>query len=139
MSWSYDPSQVETKDRVRFEVGDTDEDNPQVKDEEIVRVLELNSDNVLSAAIVICEHLATKYATRFDFTSGDGSQFKASQMAEAFTKRADALRKRAGGLRTIPTTRVDGYNATDEIDNEETDSTQSNPRRRYYGEPDRMP
>lgn len=70
MSWSYDPTDLNTDtnsgrlNTVRFLVGDTDTNNQRVQDEEVTFSLSENKDNVNSAASYIANTLASKYASK---------------------------------------------------------------------------
>jgi hypothetical protein len=134
-------------DKVRLEIGDTEATSYLLSDDEINYFLTEESQNVLRAAFRACDALARKFARAYDFET-DGQKFHRSQAFEAFSKAADALRKRAGisefgntnsGAGTIKTTRIDGYSDGDQPTNEDVLTTSSNPRRRYYGQEDRTP
>lgn len=59
MSFSYDPSQSEDKDRVRFLVQDTTETSAKFQDEEIAVVV--NSEaNIYMAAAMLCDMLVSR-------------------------------------------------------------------------------
>lgn len=94
MSWSYsgDPGSRD-EDAVRFEIGDTDETDQQMGDEEITYALSVEG-NVLGASARCCEVLARKYARQADYTIGPLS-LNASQRGEAYKLMAIELRKKA--------------------------------------------
>lgn len=92
MAWTYIDPSTNDRDKVRFLVGDTDNDDPLVTDEEIEWVL--STENVYNAAATIAESIASKYARKADKTVDDLS-IKYSQIAEAFSKRAAEIRIRA--------------------------------------------
>ena len=93
MSWSYsgDPTSS-PMDALRFEVGDTDINNPMLQNEELSYMLG-QSQTILHAAVYACEVLSRKFAVLADMRIGPTS-ISASQRAEAFAKRAMELRKR---------------------------------------------
>lgn len=103
MTWSYggDPSNSST-DRVRFLCGDTDTNNQQVTNEEISFLLsETNSDAYLAAAGA-CEAMASKSATKADYSRSVGDLSLSTQYASHSTnllKRAEALRSQASRRR----------------------------------------
>jgi hypothetical protein len=84
-----------TLDRVRLEIGDLDASAPLFTDDEINAYLDDYQDNILATAAALCDALATRYAVKADTTIGSLS-FKWSNVSDAFAKRAQALRLRAG-------------------------------------------
>jgi hypothetical protein len=92
MSWIYDPSLSTDKDRARFYIGDTDQEDILLSDEEITALLEVEG-SPLRAAIVALEHLAAKFSRQVD-TNNTGLALSASQRAQAFAQRAQELRNR---------------------------------------------
>jgi hypothetical protein len=70
MSWSYDPTDLNTTtasgrlNAVRFQVGDTDTNNQQVQDEEIVFALAETNNSIYEAASYTARTLASKYASK---------------------------------------------------------------------------
>tara|TARA_R100000544_G_scaffold20059_2_gene9745 strand:+ start:2521 stop:2970 length:450 start_codon:yes stop_codon:yes gene_type:complete len=70
MSWSYDPTDLNTTtasgrlNTVRFLVGDTDTNDQKVQNEEIVFSLSQTNNDVNSAASYIARTLASKYASK---------------------------------------------------------------------------
>lgn len=70
MAWTYVFSSLgttttnERRNTVRFLVGDTDENDQQVQDEEIAFALTQTSDNVYYAASFIADSLAAKYSRK---------------------------------------------------------------------------
>lgn len=116
MTWSYggDPANSST-DRVRFLCGDTDTNNQQVTNEEISFLLsEFNSDSYLAAAGA-CEAMASKAATKADYSRSVGDLSLSTQYGAHSTtllKRAESLRNQAA-RRTPPS--VNFY--TDNNDN----------------------
>lgn len=95
------------KDRVRLLIGDTDENDPLLYDEEIVEILSqrtvLDSSggtlgvNVPAAAADAAGAIAAKYARSFNF-SEDGQSFQAGQRVAHYTELARQLRNRSGGF-----------------------------------------
>lgn len=125
-----------TLDKVRLVIGDTDSASYELSDDEINYFLGDRGDNVLLAAADCCDALAAKYARAYDFTT-DGQSFKRSQAAQAYREQAVRLRARAQGVSTADSTRVDGY--SEDIPNQQVQTSGVNPRRHFYGERDRLP
>lgn len=94
MSFTYhDNPKGRTEDAVRFELGDTQEDNYLISDAEIEYALDAESDNVLLAAARLAEGLAARFARRENvrysgFTTEHGS------LQAHFNKLAKDLRQR---------------------------------------------
>lgn len=94
MTWYYDINQNNDKDRVRFVIGDTDDDRQLISDEEIIAVLDRRSGNIIGAAIEIAEHLEAKFVRRAESRSGDIiADFLT--VAGKYRERARRLRKRS--------------------------------------------
>lgn len=138
MTFTYDSTDLSTTlAQVRLELGDTDSSAPHFTDEELQVYIDRHpSDNLLAAADA-ADALALRYSTLYDFDS-DNQSFKRSQMAPALRELAKALRERSSSkTAALHVTRVDGF--SDDIANDETDGSQQAPRRRYYGQEDRLP
>lgn len=95
MVWTYsgDPL-VSDQDAIRFEIGDTDEDDQLLQDEEIRYALKVE-DTILAAAARCCEVIARKLSRDTDYRLGPAYVY-ASQRARAFMELAAELRRRAG-------------------------------------------
>lgn len=96
---------------------------------------------VLSAAAMVCNWKASEYANEFDFDT-DGQSFKMGSRSKMWADRAEALRLRANtnrGLTSIESVKVDGYSESGEYASREYATSAQNPRRRFYGQPDRIP
>lgn len=93
MSFSYsgDPSKS-TKDYVRFLVGDTNANSPELHDAEILHVIN-EEGNALLAAAACATALQAKYSKLTDESVGGVSK-SYSQRAEAFKNLATSLRRR---------------------------------------------
>lgn len=126
------------RDKVRLELGDTDPDKVLWYDEEYDVWLANRGSSVLLAAADAAEAAARRFARAFDFET-DGQSFKRSQQSKMYADLAKSLRSRASSVTTVASTRVDGY--SDDVTNQETSTGSStvNPRRRYYGQEDRLP
>ena len=121
MSFSYTAGSTATLDRVRLEIGDTDEDRALFQDAELDDIIVVETD-VLPSAARACEILATRYAREVDF-SADGSSFSKSQASRAYLELAKRLRARARGTSTVQAKRKDAY--SDDIKSHETQSLTS--------------
>ena len=86
MTWSYDDTLSEDRDKVRFYVQDTNQDEQILSDEEIAFLL-TSEGSVRAAAIVAADTIAGKYARFVDSAVGDlsisYSQKQAQYMALA--------------------------------------------------------
>jgi hypothetical protein len=94
---------------------------------------------VINAAAMVCNWKASEYANEFDFDT-DGQSFKRGALAKQWSDRAEALRARAAkrtGLVSVPVTKIDGYSS--EYTARDTSGSDTNVRRQYYGEEDRIP
>lgn len=124
MSWSYDEALTQYRDQVRFLIGDTNEDDQQISDEEIDWTLDQQS-NPYSAAALACRGLHSKYARKATKTVGDLS----IQWAEIANNYRD-LRKELEILATrhegVPVPYAGGISKTDK-DIEESDEDRVEP------------
>lgn len=64
MSFSYNFNLPTAKDRLRFQLGDTDEDDPLLPDETITKVLSDNSDNETVSLRVLAGALVAQYSRK---------------------------------------------------------------------------
>lgn len=95
------------RDKVRLQVGDTNEDDPLLYDDEIDALITartlLDSSggtlgvNIPAAAADAAGAIAAKFARQFDFGE-DGQSFRASQRVAHYTQLARDLRNRSGGM-----------------------------------------
>lgn len=107
MPWTYDENPgtstaAERRDSVRLLVGDTNTNDQQLQDAEIVFALGQSNDDVYSAAAICAQSLAGKFARETD-VSFDGVSDKFGDRSEHYRKlattlRQDAKRYGAGGL-----------------------------------------
>lgn len=103
MSWSYSKNpEASSKDAVRFEIQDTNEQAPLLQDEEIEYTItqeageEPDQQGLLSAAARCCEVLGRKFAAQADVIVGSLAETYSKQAAGYFAQ-AKALRLRAQG------------------------------------------
>ncbi len=93
MSWSYSGNpEMNKRDAVRFEIGDTISHDQQFSDEELEYIIDKNS-SILSAALHCCDVLARRYARQADVQLGPQRVY-ASQRSEAYRELARELRSR---------------------------------------------
>lgn len=113
MTFTYDNTLDTAKDEVRFAIGDTYTPHHLVEDEEIEAMLAKNGDDVYVTAYKIAQHLSAKFAREADFAM-DEQSVKLSQKSAQYEKLAARLREDSadGGLNTIVTTKIDGYQPT---------------------------
>lgn len=92
--WTYsgDPASSDL-DAVRFEIGDTDAEDPLLKDKELLYTLN-EEGNILNAAARSCEALAKKFAREADKRLGPLS-ISLSQRSKAYRELAKDLRTRS--------------------------------------------
>ena len=99
MTWSYDDTLTEDRDKVRFYVQDVDTNEQLLSDEEIAFLLE-SEGTVRAAAIVAAETLAGKFARFADSAVGDLS-ISYSQKHTQYLALANRLR-RSLALSAVP-------------------------------------
>lgn len=123
MTWTYERTDLSTDlAKVRREIGDTNEDDQFLQDEEIQLALDAEG-SVLLAAARAADWLARAFARDFDFEADGTKVFKAAR-AKAYRELATELRSRGdaeasgtGGIGVVHMRNVDGYQtATSEID-----------------------
>jgi len=96
---------------------------------------------VYGIAAWLCDWMASATAGDYDFET-DGQSYKRGTVSAAWAARADVnrgLSRRAGGLVSVPVTRMDGYARRGEFSTRDIGTSSSNPRRTYYGEQDVLP
>jgi len=107
MAWSYDEGNLNTDDTlgrlnaVRLLIGDTDTNDQQVQDEEIVFGLAQANNNVYSAGAWLCRTLAAKYSRNVDSEISGALKESASQLQDHYNSLADNLEyqgSKLGGL-----------------------------------------
>lgn len=82
-------------DKFRLELGDVDETDPLLNDDEANYFLaKYDPVNILSSVADACEALAARFARQMDF-SEDGQSFRASQQYAQFKAQAAECRRRA--------------------------------------------
>lgn len=103
MTWEYsgDPT-TSAKDEVRFMLGDVNEDDPQLEDEEIDYLLTKHGD-VGAAAIAGCTALATRYGQRAVDTKVVGDlRIEYADRAANFTALAQQIASTVSTVRPKP-------------------------------------
>jgi hypothetical protein len=71
MTWTYGTDLETPRDRVRFVIGDTDNDRQLLTDEEIEAILVIQNNDITRTAIALAEHLEAKFVRRAESRSGD--------------------------------------------------------------------
>ena len=102
MTWTYDPSLLQTDQltQLRLMIGDTDSNQKLVQDEELEYWLS-SEESLVPAAISALEALAATYSSRADRTIGPLS-IKWSQLSANFCSRAQGLRVDRLALKAQP-------------------------------------
>jgi len=80
--------------QVRFELGDTNQNQHLVEDEDIEHALDLENNVVLRAAARICDMLATRFASKEDFRVGT-AQVSKNTISAKFINLANRFRARS--------------------------------------------
>jgi hypothetical protein len=93
VSWTYANPADDPKDAVRFLIGDTDESDPLISDEEIHYLL-IGNTNPYRAAISACRQLAAKFAREVTH-SADGLSYSGSDLHKHYITLAEELEKEA--------------------------------------------
>jgi len=101
MVWSYNSELTTDKDKVRFYIGDTDQTDQLLQDEEINSLL-TKTTNVLLAAVHAAKAIAAKFSRQADKSVGD-LRISLSQKAQTYMALAADLEKRALTSSTCPT------------------------------------
>lgn len=115
MTFTFDPTDLTTDlAKVRREIGDVNEDDPLLSDEEIALALS-EEGSVLLAGARACDWIGRTFARDFDFEA-DGTKVMKAARAKQFRDLATDLRTRSaiatsgtGGIGVVQTRNVDGY------------------------------
>jgi hypothetical protein len=100
MSWSYDPTNLDTAtvagrlNTVRLLVGDTDTNDQQVQNEEIIFALSESSNNIYNAAGWVARTIASQYSRRVDTQLDGALRANYSDLSEQYFKLAEDLEYR---------------------------------------------
>lgn len=93
MTWTYSPSLTTARDRIRFKLGDTDQSDQLVSDEEVAGVLSVQPSESLAAA-QLAEGIAGRFSRKVSFSNGALSM-QAGEQAKAYLELAARLRSQA--------------------------------------------
>ena len=115
MAFSYTAGSTADRDRVRLEIGDTDEDRILFQDAELDDFLAQEGNSILGSAARACETLATRFARDFTFTA-DGASFQKGNITQMYMNQAKRLRRQARATTTGMPRRVDGYSVYTDSD-----------------------
>lgn len=101
--WTYDPSNLDKnteegrKNIVRLIVGDTEESDPQVQDEEILFALDGNSNKLYTAALFIVGAICSKYSRLVNVELDESIREDYSDLLDNYAKLRDSLKSQARG------------------------------------------
>ena len=115
MAFSYTAGSTADRDRVRLEIGDTDEDRILFQDAELDDFLAQEANSILGLSARACETLSTRFARDFTFTA-DGASFQKGNITQMYMNQAKRLRRQARATTTVMPRRVDGYSVYTDSD-----------------------
>ena len=101
MAWSYDERNLNTTDALgrlnatRFLIGDTNEDDQQVQDEEVAFALAQANNNTYFAGAFLCRTIAAKYSRNVDVKIAGALEEMSSQLQAHYLELAEALEYQA--------------------------------------------
>jgi len=101
MAWSYDERNLNTTDALgrlnatRFLIGDTNEDDQQVQDEEVAFALAQANNNTYFAGAFLCRTIAAKYSRNVDVKISGALEEMSSQLQAHYLELAEALEYQA--------------------------------------------
>lgn len=95
MTATYTSTLPAVKDRIRFQLGDTDTASPLLSDEEIAAVLTLKSDNEADALLYLAKGLLRRHARLPVKFETDGQRFDYSARVEAWKELVAELERTA--------------------------------------------
>ena len=111
--WSYDPANLSKdtpegrKNIVRLIVGDTEEVDPQVQDEEILFALDTNNNKIYSSALFVVGAIYSKYARLVNTELDEAIREDYSDLLDNYKKLKDGIENRAkfenGAIRILAT------------------------------------
>lgn len=92
MAATYDPSKLKDrgKDRMRFDIGDTNVSDPLLQDEEISLIIDENTDSWNRAKYILVQTIADRFASELD-VQGLGLDLQAR--AKFWADKADSLKR----------------------------------------------
>ena len=115
MAFSYTAGSSADRDRVRLEIGDTDEERVLFQDAELDDFLSQEGNSILGSAARACETLAVRFARDFTF-SADGASFQKGNVTQMFMAPAKRRRRKASETSIVMPRRVDGYSVYTDSD-----------------------
>ncbi len=125
MACSYTPGSTAVSDRVRLNIGDTDENQALFDDAELDDIIvQETSENASTARCA--EILALRFARQYDFMA-DGSSFFRAQKSKMYRALGKEFRAKSDGSVVIQPVRQDGY--SDDIASNEVNITRRRDRR----------
>lgn len=95
MTWTYKPEELDSSllFQVRSLIGDVEEDDPLLQDEEILFALEMSCDDVIRAAISCCDSISARFLKQSNFKLGPYS-VDLSRRSYAYKSLARELRNK---------------------------------------------
>ena len=98
MSWSYDPSSLKDspKDQVRLLIGDTEEDDPLLQDEEISFYLDQHPNDIKRTSLECVNVIITRICNTPDYTLGPYSESNANRLKAFQTLQQELSSQLAG-------------------------------------------
>lgn len=118
MSWTYQFPIATDRDKVRLLIGDTDDDDKQLADEELDFFIAENA-NVYTAGSRACNALAARYARKADKKMGDLS-IAMEKISSHYRDLAEELFARGAGSYSVPS--AGGVEVTDRNANQQDTS-----------------
>ena len=115
MAFSYTAGSSADRDRVRLEIGDTDEERVLFQDAELDDFLSQEGNSILGSAARACETLAVRFARDFTF-SADGASFQKGRVTQMYMAQAKRRRRKANETSIVMPRRVDGYSVYTDSD-----------------------
>ena len=91
--WTYVDPALSDVEAVRFYIGDTNEKDPLLSDQEVEFALSIRSDDPLRAAIVCAGALAARFARE--------SSYRIGQVSETYKQKSEAYERREKNLRSM--------------------------------------
>lgn len=103
MAWTYSGNPNDNpRDQVRFLIGDTDEKDQLLRDEEIQYLLQQYNNGIFQTAIRCCETISAKFSRRVSEAVGQ-VRIEFQQAAKAYRDMVNDLRRRMAIEESTPT------------------------------------
>lgn len=113
MTWTYTPDFTQSRDKVRFLIGDTNTNDQLVSDEEIAFALAQNA-NIYRAGAILCRGIGLKLSRQLTLDPAPGGVSLDSQaQAEKYLKLADDLEDQAVSVSSAASVFAGGISVAD--------------------------